>query len=704
MMLLGAAGLCPASAPALDCYREIDPYYLGFNIPSMIHIATSSDAVRVRSNMTDLLWNEAPWPTGLPEGAKPVYGAGSFEYDCVNPVDPLAIPGLALWLDSSDPATFTLDGARVVGWRDKIKKGQDASQSAPTSQPLLVADPINGQPALFFDGVDDFLQMSPTLDLTQMTVFMVIRVLDPAGVPNSAPLATNPVDGGYMFLIGDDNKPAFRVRVGSNLYDARDTTPVGTAPDIWAGSFDEMRVRLFRNGSEAGSFTARGPLPTNPGGLRIGDGAQNAFRGYIAEIIAYDSALPAAEFQRINEYLSCKYQIPFQPPSWLLGLGGHNLSRALRLEIPMDYGMRSYAYLLLPAVSVNRLMIFHQGHNDNVLESGGQETMEYFLDRGFSILAFWMPLHGENPSTAYDVPGHGTVQLDGHYQMYSYLENDRGSYLRFFIEPVIAAINFIQKEYSFLDINMVGISGGGWTTTLCAALDPRIRLSFPVAGTLPLYLTSGPCPNGSEGDWEQRWPPQLFEDPASSYLDLYILGGYGRGRRQIQILNQFDSCCYGGINYRTYEPHVVDAVTDLGWGSYSVYLDSSHQEHKISSVALSQVIYPALLSPIETSVAPSSDEPAFAMRTSPNPFRATNSVSYNLPNVSTGSASRILLAVYDVSGRRVATLVDGPQTPGIHQETWNGRDDRGLALPAGVYWYSLRIDEKVLNQRVILLR
>ena len=51
---------------------------------------------------------------------------------------------------------------------------------------------------------------------------------------------------------------------------------------------------------------------------------------------------------------------------------------------------------------------------------------------------------------------------------------------------------------------MIGLSGGGWTTTLYAAIDPRVRLSFPVAGTLPDYLRLGRP--GDKGDWEQFYP------------------------------------------------------------------------------------------------------------------------------------------------------------------------------------------------------
>jgi hypothetical protein len=262
-ILLGAAGLWPASAPAVDCYREIDPYYRTFDIPSMIHIATSGDAVRVRSAMKDLFWKEAEWPTGLPDDVHSVFEQGGFGYACTSPVDPRAIPGLALWLDSADTGTLTLDSTRVVAWRDKSGNGHDATQSVPSSQPLRLANPINGHPALLFDGTDDYLQVAPGLDLSRMTVFMVIRVLDADNVAYPAPLATNPVDGGYSFLIDANNKPEFRVRIDSDLYDARDANPVGIAPDVWAGSCDGTRVKLFRNGSEAGSIAAFGSLPVN---------------------------------------------------------------------------------------------------------------------------------------------------------------------------------------------------------------------------------------------------------------------------------------------------------------------------------------------------------------------------------------------------------------------------------------------------------
>jgi hypothetical protein len=135
---------------------------------------------------------------------------------------------------------------------------------------------------------------------------------------------------------------------------------------------------------------------------------------------------------------------------------------------------------------------------------------------------------------------------------------------------------------------MIGVSGGGWTTTLYAAIDPTIQSSYPVAGSLPLFLRTAPC--NDSGDWEQAGP-SLYNKV--DYMDFYILGAYGKGRKQIQMLNHYDSCCFEGIRYVTYENTVKSVVNKLGKGAFDVFLDSSFRyDHKISLYALEHVFQP----------------------------------------------------------------------------------------------------------------
>jgi len=65
----------------------------------------------------------------------------------------------------------------------------------------------------------------------------------------------------------------------------------------------------------------------------------------------------------------------------------------------------------------------------------------------------------------------------------------------------------------------------------------------------------------------------------------------------------------------------------------------------------------------------------------PNPFNPVTSVVYASPG-----EGRVLLAVYNVAGRLVRTLVDGSVGPGYHSVVWDGRDQNGVEVGSGVYF------------------
>ena len=58
-------------------------------------------------------------------------------------------------------------------------------------------------------------------------------------------------------------------------------------------------------------------------------------------------------------------------------------------------------------------------------------------------------------------------------------------------------------------------------------------------------------------------------------------------------------------------------------------------------------------------------------------------------------AERVSLIVYDVLGRRVRQVWQGPLRAGTHRFTWDGRDEAGKAVAAGVYLYQVEVDGQV---------
>jgi hypothetical protein len=91
--------------------------------------------------------------------------------------------------------------------------------------------------------------------------------------------------------------------------------------------------------------------------------------------------------------------------------------------------------------------------------------------------------------------------------------------------------------------------------------------------------------------------------------------------------------------------------------------------------------------------------PGFALSSAPNPFNALSAVSFALPN--SGVAS---LKVYDVSGRLVRTLQQGPLAAGRHVRVWNRTTDDGAVAPAGVYFARLEINGRSLGRKLVLVK
>jgi hypothetical protein len=212
----------------------------------------------------------------------------------------------------------------------------------------------------------------------------------------------------------------------------------------------------------------------------------------------------------------------------------------------------------------------------------GKNTIKFFVDKGYSVMAFSLPLLGMNNQPVIDFPGFGKVKLQAH-NFLILLKSKDLSPIKFFMEPIAVSLNYAEKKFGFKPIYMIGISGGGWATTLYSAIDTRITKSYPVAGTLPLFLR---IPR-DWGDWEQ-FEPELYQ--IADYLELYILGSYGDFRKQFQILNKYDSCCFAGIKYQVYENEIKKAVSLLGKGEFDIFLDDTHKEHKISDNVLNIVI------------------------------------------------------------------------------------------------------------------
>jgi len=85
----------------------------------------------------------------------------------------------------------------------------------------------------------------------------------------------------------------------------------------------------------------------------------------------------------------------------------------------------------------------------------------------------------------------------------------------------------------------------------------------------------------------------------------------------------------------------------------------------------------------------------------PNPFNPGTDITFQLP---ADEDQRVIMAVYNLLGQKIRTLVDGNMEPGTHHVHWDGRDDRGLNAVSGAYLYRLQLGAQVLTRKMIKMQ
>jgi len=83
----------------------------------------------------------------------------------------------------------------------------------------------------------------------------------------------------------------------------------------------------------------------------------------------------------------------------------------------------------------------------------------------------------------------------------------------------------------------------------------------------------------------------------------------------------------------------------------------------------------------------------------PNPFNPSTTIDYNL-----SSATDVSLVIYDMKGSIVKTLVSNFQDAGLHQITWNGKNDVNAQVSSGMYLVRMEADGQLYQQAITLLK
>jgi hypothetical protein len=133
---------------------------------------------------------------------------------------------------------------------------------------------------------------------------------------------------------------------------------------------------------------------------------------------------------------------------------------------------------------------------------------------------------------------------------------------------------------------------------------------------------------------------------------------------------------------------ISDQPVQTGWDGAGVFGNGETEDYLLY-VAWSLTDAPDLGTSLGLELSPAA----------PNPFNPRTCIAFTLP-----AAERVRVTVHDAAGRRVATLVNGERAAGRHELVWNGENERGATLPAGVYIIRMESSGEMRAGKVSLLK
>ena len=83
----------------------------------------------------------------------------------------------------------------------------------------------------------------------------------------------------------------------------------------------------------------------------------------------------------------------------------------------------------------------------------------------------------------------------------------------------------------------------------------------------------------------------------------------------------------------------------------------------------------------------------------PNPFSTSVTISYSLK-----TAGQVILKVKDINGHEICKLEDKYQQPGTYDYSWDGRNDKGIKLPDGIYFATLISGSNNQTKKIVYIR
>ena len=228
--------------------------------------------------------------------------------------------------------------------------------------------------------------------------------------------------------------------------------------------------------------------------------------------------------------------------------------------------------------------------------------------------------------------------------------------------------------------------GATWTTrhTTDRTAEWCWKISFPTAliGYVSIERFSGSTYFLQTTDGGETWTDRFFRDS-------YIVQGIGFATPELGWIGGATGPCY----------ETTDGGVSWHLAGFGVHVNRFRFFGPPIGFAVGSTVY-KYTAATGVGEAPSGAPPALVLAQNyPNPFRGSTAIDFVLPR-----AAGVRLAIYDLAGRRVATVLDASWPQGRYQVEWDARDDRGRPVGAGLYWYRLTAGSEARSHQLLVIR
>ncbi|MCY2991113.1 MAG: autotransporter-associated beta strand repeat-containing protein [Planctomycetota bacterium] len=228
---------------------------------------------------------------------------------------PGLVAGAGLWLDASDSSSITQTANSITRWADKsgsVSNGSRDATASGTASPTYATNTtlLNGKSVVQFDGTTDVMNVNLSfLAGNQYTILAVEGRMDSAS--SRYFLATTANSQNNALHIGYRNNTTYTLAQYSNDLNAPVDAYSTQQFRLWSDQLSAAGHTIYRDGLPIAANTNTTPLTTATGGLIGGAdfviGVPPKYKGELAEIIVFPSALSTADRQAAEAYLRMKW-------------------------------------------------------------------------------------------------------------------------------------------------------------------------------------------------------------------------------------------------------------------------------------------------------------------------------------------------------------------------------------------------------------